>query len=382
MTIINKDKNSPLGAEGLVTGAAGFIGSCMVQYLNEQGYENLILVDDFGAEEKRGNWEGKKFEKIVERYNLFDWLDQHNPEISFVIHLGARTDTAEFDYAIHQELNVEYSQSIWKYCTNKKVPLIYASSAATYGNGELGYDDKKNIENLHPLNPYGISKNEFDKWVLQQKETPPFWAGLKFFNVYGPNEYHKGRMASVIFHAFNQIKKTGVVRLFKSHKQGFEHGKQLRDFIYVKDVVKVIGWMMEEYKPSAVSTQLSEESKLSEENSNPSCVIRQQSKIIGQPSTADAHPSIVNILQSGIYNLGTGIARTFEDLVLATFAALDLEPNIQYIDMPEDIRDKYQYFTEANMQKLREADYTNDFYSLEEGVEDYVRNYLSKGKIY
>ncbi|WP_018617009.1 ADP-glyceromanno-heptose 6-epimerase [Segetibacter koreensis] len=338
----------------IITGAAGFIGSCMVQYLNEQGYENLVLVDDFGVEGKRRNWERKKFEAIVERYNLFDWLERNNPSVDFVIHLGARTDTTEFNYAIHQELNVEYSQNVWKYCTHNQVPLIYASSAATYGGGESGYDDKeKDLANFHPLNPYGVSKNEFDKWALQQEKTPPFWAGLKFFNVYGPNEYHKGRMASVIFHAYNQIKKDGVVKLFKSHKAGYKDGQQLRDFIYVKDVVKVIYWMMEQYKSLVASS--------------------------GEGSSS---LSVNRHLSSGIYNLGTGEARTFEDLVKATFAGLDMDTNIQYIDMPEDIRDKYQYYTEANMQKLKEAGYDSNFYSLEEGVKDYVRNYLSKGKIY
>ena len=356
----------------IVTGAAGFIGSCMVQYLNEQGYENLILVDDFGAEEKRRNWEGKQFTTIVERYNLFDWLETNNPAVDFVIHLGARTDTTEFDYAIHRELNLEYSQQVWKYCTAKQIPLIYASSAATYGSGELGYDDKKQIENLHPLNPYGVSKNEFDKWVLLQQINPPFWAGLKFFNVYGPNEYHKGRMASVIYHSFNQIKKDGVVKLFKSHKEAYEDGKQLRDFIYVKDVVKVIFWMMEEYKLTVDSLELTEEQDDIQSTSD----TRHQTSDICQPSSVNRH------LSSGIYNLGTGEARTFEDLVKATFAGLDREAVIEYINMPEDIKDKYQYFTEANMQKLRDAGYTNDFYSLEEGVSDYVGYYLSKGKIY
>jgi len=349
--ILSEQGSSPSGAGGLiVTGAAGFIGSCMVQYLNQQGYENLVLVDDFGVEEKRQNWEGKKFSDIVERYNLFDWLKLHDPKIDFVIHLGARTDTTEFDYAIHQELNVEYSQEIWKYCTAKQIPLIYASSAATYGGGEFGYDDKEQeLEQLHPLNPYGISKNEFDKWAIHQSTHPPFWAGLKFFNVYGPNEYHKGRMASVIFHSFNQIQKSGLVKLFKSHKEGFEDGKQLRDFVYVKDVVKVIGWMME------------------------------QAKGIVSENNQDSDNST---LISSIYNLGTGSARTFEDLVKATFSGLDMEPNIQFIDMPKDLRNTYQYFTEANMQKLKDAGYSNDFYSLEEGVEDYVRNYLSKNFYY
>lgn len=334
----------------IVTGAAGFIGSCMVQYLNEQGFENLILVDDFGVEEKRKNWESKKFDQIVERYNLFDWLQKNDPKIDFVIHLGARTDTTEFNYAIHEELNVQYSKDIWNYCVEKNIPLVYASSAATYGAGEFGYDDDHEvIEKLQPLNAYGISKNEFDKWALKQvgsreseaKSSPPFWTGLKFFNIYGPNEYHKGRMASVIWHSFNQIKKDGVVKLFKSHRPDFKDGEQLRDFVYVKDLVKVINWMM-------------------------------QSMADGQWSEN----------KNGIYNLGTGKARSFYDLASATFRGLDLQPNIIFIDMPEDIRDKYQYFTEANMKKLHDAGYTDAFYTLEEGVDDYVRHYLKELKIY
>lgn len=326
----------------IVTGAAGFIGSCMVQYLNELGYEDLILVDDFGIEEKRKNWESKKFNQIVERYNLFDWLHQHQPKIDFVIHLGARTDTTEFNYAVHEELNLEYSQDIWDYCTAYQVPLVYASSAATYGAGELGYDDNHEvIEKLKPLNAYGISKNEFDKWALHQANHPPVWTGLKFFNIYGPNEYHKGRMASVIWHSFNQIKKDGIVKLFKSHRPDFKDGEQLRDFVYVKDLLKVINWMM-------------------------NCMMTSEWPIE----------------KNGIYNLGTGKARSFYDLATATFSGLDMKPNIVFIDMPEDIRDKYQYFTEAKMQKLRKAGYTQAFYSLEEGVNDYVRNYLSGLKIY
>ncbi len=330
----------------IVTGAAGFIGSCMVQYLNERGYDNLILVDDFGFEEKRKNWESKKYTAIVERYNLFDWLTTHQPQVDIVIHLGARTDTTEFDYAIHEELNVQYTKDVWQYCTDHQIPLIYASSAATYGAGELGYEDNHAVvEKLQPLNPYGISKNEFDKWALHEvasgKTHPPVWAGLKFFNVYGPNEYHKGRMASVIWHAFNQIKKDGVVKLFRSHKEGFTDGEQLRDFVYVKDVVNVMGWMREEM-------------------------------VNGQWS----------MNKNGLYNLGTGTARAFNDLVKATFAGLDLPSNIVFIDMPEDIRDKYQYFTEANMQKLRNAGYKLDFFTLEKGVDDYVRNYLRTGFFY
>jgi ADP-L-glycero-D-manno-heptose 6-epimerase len=315
----------------VITGAAGFIGSCLVRYLNEKGYSNLIVVDDFQRDDKRINLENEKFSHKVDREEFFSWLKEKNPPVSYVFHLGARTDTTEFDYEVHRKLNYEYSQQIWNYCTLHKVPLVYASSAATYGAGELGYnDDHEVIEKLKPLNPYGISKNEFDKWALKQKEQPPFWAGLKFFNVYGPFEYHKGRMASVIWHAFNQIRKDGEVKLFRSHRPDFRDGEQLRDFIYVMDILKVCYWLMQNWPASA------------------------------------------------IYNLGTGKARTFADLVRSTFTALDLQPNIRFIDMPEDIREKYQYFTEANMNKLRNAGYRDEFFSLEDGITDYVQEYLVK----
>lgn len=336
----------------IVTGAAGFIGSCMVSYLNQQGFENLILVDEFDREDKELNLLHKKYIVRVEREDFFNWVQKEKTTIDFVFHLGARTDTAEFDYAVHQRLNVEYSQKIWNYCTVNNIPLVYASSAATYGEGELGYnDDHDIIEQLNPLNPYGISKNEFDKWVLHQEDHPPFWAGLKFFNVYGPNEYHKGRMASVIFHSFNQVKEHGKVKLFRSHKDGFEDGEQLRDFVYVKDVIAVCFWLMMNVsgESSDVSTDLT------------------------------THPSRPT---SAIYNLGTGTARSFNDLVRSTFAGMDLQPNIEFIDMPEDIRDKYQYFTEANMDKLKAVGYIAEFYSLEKGVDDYVRNYLVKKEFY
>jgi len=333
----------------VVSGAAGFIGSCMVEYLNQNGYENIIIVDDFGVEEKRKNWESKKFISAVERQSLFEWLQINNPKISSFIHLGARTDTTEFNYDIHEELNVEYSKNVWHYCVQNNIPLVYASSAATYGSGDFGYDDNHELPyKLQPLNPYGVSKNEFDKWALQETFQPPFWAGLKFFNVYGPNEYHKGRMASVIWHSFNQIKKDNTVKLFKSHRPDFKDGQQLRDFIYVKDLVNVIFWMMEE------TFQVS---RFSFEETDDQLIFNSQ-------------------ITNGLYNLGTGTARSFEALVNATFAGLDLQPNIQYVDMPLDIRDKYQYFTEANMQKLKKAGYSKEFYSLEKGVDDYVRNYL------
>lgn len=326
----------------ILTGAAGFIGSCMLQYLNDSGFENIIIVDDFGVEEKRKNWESKRFEKAIERTALFDWLLANELPIACIIHLGARTDTTEFNYQVHETLNVQYSKDVWDYCTKKQVPLIYASSAATYGNGELGYEDNHSIPfELTPLNPYGKSKNEFDKWALLQKDQPPFWTGLKFFNVYGPNEAHKGRMASVIWHSFNQINREGMVKLFKSHRPDFKDGEQLRDFVYVKDLIKVIYWMM---------------------------------RIMNSGEWA--------VDNNGLYNLGTGKARSFDDLVKSTFNALDKEPQIVYIDMPEDIRDKYQYFTEANMEKLRASGYQDEFYTLEEGVFDYVRNYLKGLKNY
>jgi ADP-L-glycero-D-manno-heptose 6-epimerase len=319
----------------VITGAAGFIGSCLVGFLNLKGYSNLILVDDFSNTIKEANLSNKLFIEKVERTVFFEWLQKHKPTISFVFHIGARTDTTEFDYSIHQRLNVEYSQQLWNYCVVHGIPFVYASSAATYGNGELGYDDTHELPfHLEPLNPYGISKNEFDKWVLHEAMHPPFWAGLKFFNVYGPNEYHKGRMASVIWHSFNQIRENGKVKLFRSHRPDYKDGQQLRDFVYVMDLLKVCFWLME-----------------------------------NQPA-------------SGLYNLGTGTARSFEDLVKATFSGLDKETVIEYVDMPEDIREKYQYFTEANMNKLQQAGYKEAFYSLEQGVGDYVRNYLIGGHYY
>ncbi len=315
----------------VITGAAGFIGSCLVKKLNEENFNDLILVDDFSHEIKDKNLEGKKFTAKVHRNNFADWLDANHKLTQFIFHIGARTDTTEFNKEIFDVLNVDYSKMIWTKCVQYGLPLVYASSAATYGNGELGYnDDEKLIPQLKPLNPYGDSKNEFDKWALQQEKKPYFWAGLKFFNVYGPNENHKARMASVIFHGFNQVIKDGKIKLFKSHKPEYKDGWQLRDFIYVKDVTNVCYFLLHHRK------------------------------------------------NSGIYNLGTGKARSFYDLADNTFKALGKPTNIEFIDIPIDIRDKYQYFTEANMQKLISIGYTQPFHSLEEGVADYVKNYLSE----
>lgn len=319
----------------VVTGAAGFIASVVAKRLNEAGMNDLVLVDDFSRPEKEGNYQGIAYVELVSRKGFFGWFDEHFNEIDFVVHLGARTDTTEFDVRIFDDLNLGYSKEVWKRCSLHKIPLIYASSAATYGSGELGYNDNHEVVGqLQPLNPYGRSKNDFDIWALKQEDQPPFWAGLKFFNVYGPNEYHKGRMASVILHAFRQIQENGKVRLFRSHRPDFKDGEQLRDFVYVKDVSEVILFLMKQ--------------------------------------TAS----------SGLYNLGTGKARTFLDLTRSTFAALDKDPVIDFMDTPEDIRDKYQYFTEANMEKLRKAGYDIPFTSLEEGIGDYVRNYLVGGNYY
>jgi ADP-L-glycero-D-manno-heptose 6-epimerase len=319
----------------VVTGAAGFIGSCLVGKLNSEGYKDIVIVDDFSKINKTPNLENKIYSQKIERNEFFKWLDTNEKLVYFIFHIGARTDTTEFDKNVFDDLNVNYSKEIWKKCVDYGIPLVYASSAATYGLGEFGYEDNHEIvSKLKPLNPYGDSKNNFDKWAIAQIDAPYFWAGLKFFNVYGPNEYHKARMASVIFHSFNQIKATGGVKLFKSHKPAFKDGEQLRDFVYVKDLIEVCLFLMTHKK------------------------------------------------NSGLYNLGTGEARSFLDLAKNTFVAMNHSERIEFIDTPEDIRDKYQYFTEANMAKLKSIGYSKPFTSLEEGVKDYVTNYLAEHKYY
>jgi ADP-L-glycero-D-manno-heptose 6-epimerase len=315
----------------IVTGAAGFIGSCLINQLNTENFNFIVAVDDFSEPRKQANLAGKRIQEYVDREGFFGWLDQNYQEVEFIFHIGARTDTTESDWRILEHLNLEYSKQIWNRCIDYQIPLVYASSAATYGLGEHGYDDNESIiPQLQPLNPYGESKNKFDIWVLEQERQPFFWAGLKFFNVYGPNEYHKDRMASVIFHTYQQILKTGKMNLFRSHNPDFADGEQMRDFVYVKDVLSVCSFLMHHRR------------------------------------------------NSGIYNLGSGKARTFLDLVANTFRALDLEPSIGFVDTPADIRDKYQYFTQANMAKLRSIGYDRPFHSLEEGIHDYVVNYLKK----
>ena len=319
----------------IVTGAAGFIGSCLVGKLNREGFDDIVVVDDFSNIEKNKNLENKKYTTKLDRKKFIEWLDENHKLVQFIFHIGARTDTTEFNVSVFDELNLGYSKKVWNSCTAYGLPFVYASSAATYGLGEFGYEDNHEIvEKLKPLNPYGESKNNFDRWVLAQERKPFFWAGFKFFNVYGPNEYHKGRMASVIFHAFRQINSTGGMKLFRSHNPDYKDGEQIRDFVYVKDVVEVLYYFMHHRR------------------------------------------------DSGIYNLGTGKARTFLDLTRETFKAMNITENISFIDTPEDIRDKYQYFTEAKMDKLRNVGYNKEFHSLEDGIQDYVGNYLLKNDYY
>jgi ADP-L-glycero-D-manno-heptose 6-epimerase len=313
----------------VITGAAGFVGSCLLAEYARKHTHHLVAVDDFSIERKQDNFIHASQVEFIDRSLFIDWFRQHATQVEAVLHIGARTNTTEQDLALLDRLNLNYSIQIWEICTTHQIPLVYASSAATYGNGEYGYsDDHALIASLKPMNPYGQSKQDFDLWALAQENTPPFWAGLKFFNVYGPNEYHKGRMASVVMHTFNQIQATGTMSLFKSHRADVADGYQSRDFVYVKDVVNVIVFLLEQ-----------------------------------QPNSA-------------IYNLGSGEANPFFDLARFTFDAMGKEPQISFIDTPIDIRETYQYYTCAGMSKLRETGYTKAFYTLKEGVFDYVQQYL------
>ncbi len=313
----------------VITGAAGFIASNLLSRLNQDNFKDIVLVDDFSSEEKNKNFEGKIYTSRVDRKDFEKWISENHKHIQFIFHIGAKSATTGFPKSTYNELNLNYSKMVWNKCVEYGLPLVYASSAATYGMGEFGYNDSHDIvEKLKPLNDYGVSKNDFDIWALKQEKKPYFWAGLKYFNVYGPNEYHKGRMASVVYHAFNQINETKAMKLFKSHHPNYKDGEQERDFVYVKDLSEVMLFLMHHRK------------------------------------------------DSGLYNIGTGTARTFLDLVRNTFKAMDIKENISFIPTPVDIRDKYQYFTEAKMNKLRSIGYNKPFTSLEDGVKDYVKNYL------
>ena len=319
----------------IVTGGAGFIGSNIVRMLNDKGIEDIIVSDHICNTDKWMNLRNKRYIEYVPRDELLDRLGEFAGKITHVIHMGACSATTEKNFDFLYKNNFEFTKSLWKFCANEGISFIYASSAATYGDGKNGFDDQADIKKLMPLNGYGYSKQLFDIWaekeIEQGNKTPRQHVGFKFFNVYGPNEYFKGSMASVIFHTFNDVNKTGKKGLFKSYKEGYADGQQLRDFVYVKDICKVIDFIMD-------------------------------------------NPEI-----SGLFNLGTGKARSFYDLAVATFNAMEIEPHIEFVDMPESLRDKYQYFTEAKMDKLQSAGYTEGFYTLEAGVTDYVKEYLMKG---
>ncbi len=315
----------------VVTGAAGFIGANLAKKLNRLGYLDLVLIDDFSRADKAANHTAIRATARIERSVFISWLAQNQRSVQYVFHLGARTDTTESDLDVLNHLNLDFSKQVFNSCLQFGLPLLYASSAATYGDGMMGFDDTddQQIFNLKPLNPYGISKNEFDKWTLIQPKKPFQCVGLKFFNVYGSNESHKRRMASVVYHAYNQIKTTKKMQLFKSYNPKFEDGQQRRDFIYVEDLVDVLLFFME------------------------------------------------NRHLSGIFNLGTGQAQSFLELAESIFETMKLPKKIEFIDLPHELKDKYQYFTQANMNKLRQAGYNKPFATLQQGIKDYIDNYLN-----
>jgi len=314
----------------VVTGGAGFIGSCVVRTLNNAGIEDIIIVDDIASTDKWMNIRNKKYIEYIHKNQFLAKLPTYKG-ITAVIHMGAQSSTSERDFDYLWNNNFEYTKTLWNYCSEKQISFIYASSAATYGDGVQGFDDNMNLDTLLPLNGYGYSKQLFDQWIKHQATTTPIQhVGLKFFNVYGPNEYFKGSMASMIFHGFKQICESGTVKLFKSSNPCYEDGGQLRDFVYVKDVGNVIYWLLQ-------------------------------------------NPQV-----NGLFNVGTGRAQSFCELADATFLAMGMRPNITYIEMPEQLRKKYQYYTKAEMGKLRGAGYDKPFMNLEEGVKDYVQEHLLK----
>lgn len=319
----------------VVTGGAGFIGSNIIAKLNESGHDNIIIVDHLGNEDKWKNLSGLKFTDIYHKdkfYNLM--LEENVPfNIDTVFHMGACSSTTEKNADYLLQNNYKFSLELVKYCMPRRAHFIYASSAATYGNGSAGYDDKTEISNLRPLNMYGFSKHIFDLWLQKMKINQKV-VGLKFFNVYGPNEYHKEDMRSVIHKAFEQIKETGKVKLFKSYNADYKDGEQKRDFVYVKDAVDMAVYFYE------------------------------------------------NKETFGLFNVGTGTARTWNDLVTSVFNAMGKPVNIEYIEMPEYLKKKYQYFTEASMESVKKIGFNKSFTSLEKGVDDYVKNYLMKDEPY
>ena len=318
----------------ILTGGAGFIGTNMLIRLNQIGEDDILIVDDINTSLKWKNLVGKKFRDYLHKDVLWDWL-KANPKtrVDSVIHLGACSNTAENDFDYLMQNNVRYSQKLWELCLERQIPFIYASSAATYGDGSKGFsDDQSQILDLLPINAYGFSKHLFDLWVLRQTDTPPKWAGLKFFNVYGPYESYKNRMASVVYHGFPQVRNEGKIRLFKSDRQDYENGEQKRDFIYVKDTIDVIQHML----------------------------------------------TVDNPL-SNIYNVGTGQAASFNQLAEGLFDAVDKPIEVEYIDMPTGLSQHYQYFTQADIGKLRDSGFSKSFTSLKNGIGEYVEFLMAHG---
>lgn len=320
----------------VITGGAGMIGSMIAWQINQQGRDDLIIVDSHLQAEQWQNLCHRRYADYLDKDALLPWLQQHGHAVSTIVHMGAISATTERDWDRLLDHNVRFSQTLWRWCTTQEVPLLYASSAATYGDGSKGYSDAS-IAGLRPLNAYGYSKHFFDQWALRQAkqgEAPPQWAGFKFFNVYGPNEYHKGRMASVVYHSFRQFRGSGSIRLFKSDRPDVLDGMQKRDFIYAKDAAAVVAWFIENRPPN------------------------------------------------GIYNIGTGVARAFKDLATAVMQSCGKTADITWIDIPEDLKGKYQYHTQADIHKLRAAGYSRPFSTLEEGVRDYVQNHLLQADPY
>ena len=318
----------------ILTGGGGMIGSMIAWHLNTQmNFDDVVIVDDLINEQQENNFNKRKFIEYIAKDDLKKYLNGKK-NVSAVIHMGAISATTESNFNRLLQSNIRFSQALWHWCAENKVPFIYASSAATYGDGSVGYDDDESeLDKLNPLNAYGFSKHFFDRWVQlelsKNQPTPPQWCGLKFFNVYGPNEYHKGRMASVVFHAFNQFKETNQIKLFKSEHPSYLDGMQVRDFIYVKDAVKIIIFFLN--------------------NNN----------------------------FSGLYNAGTGNAETFKALAEAVLINTKGQPNdIKYIEMPNDLKGKYQYYTQATMNKINSIGFNDNFMNLKEGVTDYLENYL------
>jgi ADP-L-glycero-D-manno-heptose 6-epimerase len=320
----------------VVTGATGFIGSAVVWQLNEAGISNIIACDTVPPSDRPRALAAYKCDQFLGKQELIDWLTRERPKLSGVIHMGASSSTTVTDEAFLKENNTEYTQKLFEYCRDQGGTFIYASSASVYGDGDKGFNDTDPTENFNPMHAYGRSKKNFDVWALKQQQTPKNWFGLRFFNVFGPNEYYKADMLSVPYKALQQIQENGSVKLFKSNHPDFKDGEQKRDFVYIKDTTR---WILQ---------------------------------LLQNPEAAE----------NGVYNMGYGTARTWKDLVHSLFSSLEMEPKINWIEIPDSLKDQYQNFTEANMKKWFEQGLSEPEWPLEKAIEDYVKNYLLKSDAY